>query len=65
MRTHDPDHKNWSPPFAEQVQGNENINCTGKNIADGVESLLGAHFMSNNLRRTMELISDMRIVPLR
>lgn len=65
IRTIDPDLKTWSPPFSEQVAAIESINCTGKNIADVVESVIGAHFMSNNLRRSLELISDMRIMPLR
>jgi dsRNA-specific ribonuclease len=65
IRTIDPDLKTWSPPFSEQVTAIESINCTGKNIADVVESVIGAHFMSNNLRVTLELISDMKIMPLR
>ena len=65
IRTTDPDLKSWSPPFSEQVAATETVNCTGKNIADVVESLIGAHFMSNDLRKTLELISDMRIMPLR
>jgi dsRNA-specific ribonuclease len=65
IRTSDPDLKSWSPPFSEQVAVTETVNCTGKNIADVVESLIGAHFMTNNLRKTMQLISDMRIMPLK
>ena len=64
MRSLDADPKGWNPPFSEQVQSTENLTCTGKNIADCVESLLGAHFMSNNLRKTLNLISDLKIVPL-
>ena len=65
MRTIDPDVKSWSPPFCEQVASIEGINCNGKNIADCVESLLGAHFMSNNLRKTLQLISDIKLVPMK
>ncbi len=64
IRTSDPDMKTWSPPFSEQVAISESLNCTGKNIADAVESLIGAHFMTNDLRKTLQLISDMRIMPL-
>ena len=49
MRAKDPDPKTWSPPFTSQAVSSENLSCTGKNIADGVESLLGAIFMSTNL----------------
>ena len=38
--------------------------CTGKNVADVVESMLGAVFLSTNLRRTLQLISDIQLVPL-
>ena len=64
MRTEDPDPKNWSPPYTKQQTNTEIIKCTGKNIADGVESLLGAIFMSTNLRRTLQFISDIQLVPL-
>ena len=64
IRTIDPDLKTWSPPYSEQVNAIETLNCTGKHIADVVESIIGAHFMTNNLRRSMQLISDMRIMPL-
>jgi dsRNA-specific ribonuclease len=65
MRTKDPDPKTWAPPFTKTAVSYENISCTGKNIADGVESLLGAIFMSTNLFKTLEFISDIRLVPLR
>jgi dsRNA-specific ribonuclease len=65
IRTLDSDLKSWNPPFCEQVSPYESLNCTGKSIADVVESLIGAHFMSNNVRKTLELISDMRIMPLK
>lgn len=64
IRTGDPDLKTWSPPFSEQVSAIETLSCTGKHIADVVESIIGAHFMTNNLRRSLKLISDMRIMPL-
>jgi len=57
--------KSWSPPYSEQVSAIETLNCTGKHIADVVESIIGAHFMSNNLRRSLQLISDMKIMPLK
>jgi dsRNA-specific ribonuclease len=53
MRTKDPEPKEWSPPYTKQQSHSELIQCTGKNIADGVESLLGAIFMSTNLLRTL------------
>jgi dsRNA-specific ribonuclease len=65
IRTKDPELKSWSPPFSEQVTAIETLDCTGKHIADVVESLIGAHFMSNNLRKTLQLINDMSIMPLR
>jgi len=64
IRTGDPDLKTWSPPFSDQVSAIETLSCTGKHIADVVESIIGAHFMTNNLRRSLKLISDMRIMPL-
>ena len=65
MMTADPDPKMWDPPFSSQSRASQHIKCTGKNIADCVESLLGAFFMSNNLRKTLELISDINLIPLR
>jgi dsRNA-specific ribonuclease len=65
MRTKDPDPKVWSPPFTKQAVSTETLNCTGKHIADGVESLLGAFFMSTNLFKTLEFISDIQLVPLK
>lgn len=65
MRTNDPDVKAWNPPFSEQVFAVESLNCNGKHIADCVESLLGAHFMTNNLSKTLELISKIKLVPLK
>jgi len=61
----DPEPKLWTPPFCKQQPLKEHVNCTGKNIADCVESLIGAFFISNNLRRTLAFISDMKLVPLR
>ena len=49
MRTKDPDPKLWSPPFSKQAQVTQKILCTGKQVADAVESLIGAYFMSTNL----------------
>ena len=61
----DPDPKKWDPPFSIQSINNEEfLSCTGKNLADGVESLLGAIFLSNNLYRTLLFISDIQLVPM-
>ena len=65
MITNDPDPKLWVPPFSSHNKTHYHIKCTGKNIADCVESILGAFFMSNNLRKTLELISDINLIPLR
>jgi dsRNA-specific ribonuclease len=65
MRAKDPDGKKWSPPFTSQAVSSENLSCTGKNIADGVESLLGAIFMSTNLFQTFKFISHIQLVPLK
>ena len=64
MRTKDPDLKQWYPPFTDKAPSHEMVSCTGKNIADCVESLLGSFFLSNNLRKTLQLISDIQLVPL-
>ena len=64
MRTKDPDIKSWSPPFSSNSQTIETLSCTGKNIADGVESLLGALFLSSNLYTTLKFISDIQLVPV-
>jgi len=53
MRTKDPEPKDWSPSFTKLQTTHEHISCTGKNIADGVESLIGAIFMSTNLLKTL------------
>ena len=37
---------------------------SGKNIADGVEALIGAFFLSNNLYKTLKWLSDIRLVPM-
>jgi dsRNA-specific ribonuclease len=65
MRTKDPDVKEWSPPFTNKALATETLNCTGKHIADGVESMLGAIFMSTNLFTTLQFISDIQLVPLK
>lgn len=63
MRNRDPDIKEWRPPYSTGSKIVELISCTGKNIADGVESLLGALFLSSNLYTTLKFISDVQIVP--
>ena len=64
MRSKDTDLKNWSPPFTDKSLIHEEITCTGKNIADGVEALIGAFFLSNNLYKTLKWLSDIRLVPM-
>jgi dsRNA-specific ribonuclease len=54
MRTKDPEIKEWRPPYTSGSKIVELLTCTGKNIADGVESLLGALFLSSNLYRTLK-----------
>ena len=59
IRMKDPEPNKWEPPFsALAINSEEFLNCTGKNLADGVESLLGAVFLSNNLHKTLQFISD-------
>jgi dsRNA-specific ribonuclease len=39
--------------------------CPGKSLADSVEAMIGAHILTNdNLRATLQLISDTKLVPL-
>lgn len=65
IRSKDPDPRKYDPPFSiNSIDSEEFLSCTGKNIADGVESLLGAVFLSNNLYRTLLFISDIQLVPL-
>ena len=64
MRSKDSDIKTWSPPFTDKALINEEVTCTGKNIADGVEALIGAFFLSNNLYRTLKWLSDINLVPM-
>lgn len=64
MRSKDTDLKSWSPPFTDKSLIHEEVTCTGKNIADGVEALIGAFFLSNNLYKTLKWLSDIRCVPM-
>ena len=64
MRSSDIDIKLWSPPFTDKPLVLEEIACNGKNLADGVEALIGAIFLSNNLYHTLKWMSDIRLVPL-
>ncbi len=64
MRGKDTDLKSWSPPFTDKSRIHEEGTCTGKNIADGVEALIGAFFLSNNLYKTLKWLSDIRCVPM-
>jgi hypothetical protein len=63
MRNRDPDIREWRPPFSQGAKIVEVLTCTGKNIADGVEALLGALFMSSNLYTTLKFISDIQLIP--
>lgn len=59
----DPEAKDWSMP----LQGSKpRYNaCPGKSLADSVEAMIGAHFLTNdNLLKTLQWISDIRLVPL-
>jgi len=65
IRMKDPDPKKWDPSFSIQsINSEEFLSCTGKNLADGIESLLGAVFLSNNLHKTLRFISDIELVPM-
>jgi dsRNA-specific ribonuclease len=64
MRTKDPEQKLYHPPFSHKAEQRINFSCTGKNVADCVESMIGAFIMSNNLKSACQFISDMRLVPL-
>ena len=64
MRSKDTDLKSWYPSFTDKALEYEEISCTGKNIADGVEALIGAFFLSNNLRKTLQWLSDIHLVPM-
>jgi len=61
----DPSHKDWSPPFSLKADKPMSLRSTGKNVADCVESLIGAFFLSNNLRKTLEFISGIGLIPLK
>lgn len=65
IRMKDPDPKKYDPPFSIQsINSEEFLSCTGKNIADGIESILGAVFLSNNLHTTLQFLSDIELVPM-
>ena len=65
VRSSDPNPQEYNPPFSITSFNEEvGLRCTGKNVADVVESMLGAVFLSTNLRRTLQLISDIKLVPL-
>lgn len=64
MRSKDSDLKTWSPPFTDKALTYEEVTCTGKNIADGIEALIGAFFLSNNLYKTLKWLSDISLVPM-
>ena len=59
----DPEPKEWLFPL--QGQKPRSNSCPGKSMADVVESLIGAHFLTNdNLGKTLQWISDIKLVPL-
>ena len=58
----DPEPKEWQFPL--QGQTTRSNACPGKSMADVVESLIGAHFLTNdNLYDTLKWISDIKLVP--
>lgn len=59
----DPEPKEWQFPLQGQITRSNA--CPGKSMADVVESLIGAHFLTNdNLMKTLQWISDIKLVPL-
>lgn len=59
----DPEAKDWTPPL-QGIKSRLNA-CPGKTLADNVEAMIGAHFLTNdNLLKTMQWISDIKLVPL-
>lgn len=64
MRTKDPEQKHYHPPFSHKAEQRLQFSCTGKNVADCVESLIGAFILSNNLKSACQFISDLHLVPL-
>lgn len=61
----DPDVKKYSPPHsALSLQTKDSLSCTGKHIADCVESLIGAIYMSCGLMDAFKFISRLKIVPM-
>ena len=59
----DPEAKEWQLPLQGQQK---RLNaCPGKSLADTIEALIGAHFLTNdNLAKTLQWISDIKLVPL-
>ena len=59
----DPEPKDWTLPLQGMMP---RLNaCPGKSMADTVEALIGAHFLtSDDLVKTLQWISDIRLVPL-
>mmetsp|Transcript_6224 Transcript_6224/g.10131 ORF Transcript_6224/g.10131 Transcript_6224/m.10131 type:complete len:99 (-) Transcript_6224:1162-1458(-) len=41
------------------------MSCATKQVADLMESLIGAVFLSTNLRKTLEFLSQINLVPLK
>ena len=70
LRTHrymrmmkDPEPHQWSLPYQKHCL--RTSRCSGKTIADSVESLTGAHFLSqDSLVKTLKWISKIKLVPL-
>lgn len=59
----DPEAKDWTLPM-QGAKCRKNA-CPGKCLADCVEAMIGAHFLTNdNLCGTLQWISDIKLVPL-
>jgi len=59
----DPEPHQWSLPFQKPCP--RDGRCSGKTIADSVESLTGAHFLAHDsLVKTLRWISKIKLVPL-
>jgi dsRNA-specific ribonuclease len=59
----DPEPKEWQLPLqGYQPRLNQ---CPGKSLADSVEAMIGAHFLTNDdIAATLQWISDIKLVPL-
>lgn len=60
----DTDYKGFVLPCIEDQPQYIFNKCTGKNVADLVESQICALYLSSNLKSTLQWISDIKLVPL-